>query len=97
VDRRIPAHGIRRHREAIERLSDDELIACIEGTAPLPDADDDAPRMNRRGSPVGLPVDVDRSATAADHDFGDEQGREVLSFLDGETVGTRRPNCRLLR
>jgi hypothetical protein len=43
MDQRIPAHGIRRHREAIERLSDDELIACIQGTAPLPDADDDDP------------------------------------------------------
>jgi hypothetical protein len=27
MDQRIPAHGIQRHREAIERLSDDELIA----------------------------------------------------------------------
>jgi len=34
---------MRRHREVIELLSDDELIARIEGTEPLPDAGDDDP------------------------------------------------------
>jgi HEAT repeat protein len=43
MDERAPASGIRRHCQAIEPLSDDELIACIEGTEPLPDADDDDP------------------------------------------------------
>ena len=43
MDVRVPADGIGHHREAIERLSDDELIARIEGTEPLPDADDDDP------------------------------------------------------
>jgi HEAT repeats len=41
MDERAPADGIRRHRQVIEPLSDDELIARIEGTEPLPDADDD--------------------------------------------------------
>lgn len=40
---RVPADGIRRHRQTIEPLSDDELIARIEGIEPLPDADDDDP------------------------------------------------------
>lgn len=40
MDERAPADGIRRHRHVIEALSDDELIARIEGTEPLPDADD---------------------------------------------------------
>jgi HEAT repeat protein len=40
---RAPANGIRRHRQAIEPLSDDELIARMEGTEPLPDANDDDP------------------------------------------------------
>lgn len=43
MDKRAPANGIRRHRQAIEPLSDDELIARIEDTEPLPDADDDDP------------------------------------------------------
>ncbi len=43
MDQRAPSPGIRRHRQAIEPLSDDELIARIEGTEPLPDADDDDP------------------------------------------------------
>lgn len=43
MDERAPADGIRRHRQVIEPLSDDELIARIEGTEPLPDADDDDP------------------------------------------------------
>lgn len=43
MDERAPGDGIRRHRQAIEQLSDDELIARIEGTEPLPDADDDDP------------------------------------------------------
>lgn len=43
MDERAPADGIRRHRELIEPLSDDELIARIEGTEPLPDVDDDDP------------------------------------------------------
>ena len=43
MDERAPAGGIRRHRQAIEPLSDDELIARIEGTEPLPDTDDDDP------------------------------------------------------
>jgi hypothetical protein len=43
MNERAPAHGIRGHRKAIEPLSDDELIARIEGTGPLPDADDDDP------------------------------------------------------
>jgi HEAT repeat protein len=41
MDERAPADGIRRHREVIDPLSDDELIARIEGTEPLPDAEDD--------------------------------------------------------
>jgi HEAT repeats len=43
MDERAPADGIRRHRQAIDPLSDDELIARIKGTEPLPDADDDDP------------------------------------------------------
>jgi hypothetical protein len=43
MDQRAPADGIRRHRAVIEPLSDDELIARIEATEPLPDADDDDP------------------------------------------------------
>jgi HEAT repeat protein len=43
MEERAPADGIRRHRQAIDPLSDDELIARIEGTEPLPDADDDDP------------------------------------------------------
>jgi HEAT repeat protein len=43
MDERAPADGIRRHREVIGPLSDDELIARIEGLKPLPDADDDDP------------------------------------------------------
>jgi hypothetical protein len=43
VDERAPADGIRRHREVIGPLSDDELTARIEGLKPLPDADDDDP------------------------------------------------------
>jgi hypothetical protein len=43
MDQRIPADGIRLHRQAIEPLSDDELIARMEDTEPLPDADDDDP------------------------------------------------------
>lgn len=40
---RIPAEGIGRWRQVIEPLPDDELIARIEGTEPLPDADDGDP------------------------------------------------------
>jgi HEAT repeat protein len=43
MDERAPADGIRRHGRAIELLSDDELIASIESTEPLPDANDDDP------------------------------------------------------
>src|SRR5437016_14558362 len=43
VDERVPADGIRRHREVIGPLSDDELIARIQTLEPLPDADDDDP------------------------------------------------------
>jgi hypothetical protein len=43
MDQPAPAHGIHRHRLAIAPLSDDELIARIEGIEPLPDADDDDP------------------------------------------------------
>jgi hypothetical protein len=43
VDERAPAHGIRRHRQVIDSMSDDELIARLEGTEPLPDAGDDDP------------------------------------------------------
>jgi HEAT repeat protein len=43
MNERAPADGIRRHRQAIGPLSDDELIARIEGTEPLPDAGDDDP------------------------------------------------------
>jgi hypothetical protein len=43
VDERAPADGIRRHREVIAGLSDDELLARIEGLPPLPDSDDDDP------------------------------------------------------
>jgi HEAT repeat protein len=43
MDARAPADGIRRHRQVIKSLSDDELIARIEGLGPLPDADDDDP------------------------------------------------------
>jgi hypothetical protein len=43
MDERAPADGIRRHRQAIGPLSDDELIARIKGTEPLPDADNDDP------------------------------------------------------
>lgn len=43
MDERAPADGIRRHREAIGPLSDDELIALLESMEPLPDADDDDP------------------------------------------------------
>jgi hypothetical protein len=43
MDERAPVDGIRRHREAIGPLSDDELTARIEGTEPLPDTGDDDP------------------------------------------------------
>lgn len=43
MDARAPGPGIRRHRQVIESLSDDELIARIESLEPLPDADDDDP------------------------------------------------------
>ena len=43
MNARVPADGIRRHREVIGTLSDDELTARIEGTEPLPDAEDDDP------------------------------------------------------
>jgi hypothetical protein len=43
MDERAPAEGIRRHREVIGPLSDDELIARIKALEPLPDADDDDP------------------------------------------------------
>lgn len=43
MDERAPADGIRRHREMIGPLSDDDLIARIERLEPLPDADDDDP------------------------------------------------------
>jgi len=43
MHQRAPADGIRRHREVIRPLSDDELVARIEGLEPLPDADDDDP------------------------------------------------------
>jgi HEAT repeat protein len=43
MDERAPADGVRRHREVIGLLSDDELMARIEGLRPLPDADDDDP------------------------------------------------------
>jgi len=43
MDERVPADGIGRYRQVMEPLSDDELIARIEGTEPLPDADDDDP------------------------------------------------------
>jgi len=43
VDDRTPASGIDRHRQAIGPLSDDELIARIESTEPLPDTGDDDP------------------------------------------------------
>jgi HEAT repeat protein len=43
VDQRVPADGIGRYRQVIESLSDAELVAHIEGTEPLPDADDDDP------------------------------------------------------
>jgi HEAT repeat protein len=43
VDARAPAAGIRRHRQVIEPLSDDELIARIESLEPLPDAHDGDP------------------------------------------------------
>jgi HEAT repeat protein len=43
MDEHAPADGIRRHRQAIDPLPDDELIARIEGTEPLPDPDDDDP------------------------------------------------------
>jgi hypothetical protein len=43
MDERAPADGIRRHREVIGPLSDDELIARIKALEPLPDADDDDP------------------------------------------------------
>jgi len=43
MDERAPADGIRRHRQVIDPLSDDELVARIEDTEPLPDAGDDDP------------------------------------------------------
>ncbi len=43
MDECAPADGIRRYREAIGQLSDDELIARIESLERLPDADDDDP------------------------------------------------------
>lgn len=43
MNERVPAEGIGRYRRVIEPLSDDELIARIERTEPLPDADDDDP------------------------------------------------------
>jgi hypothetical protein len=43
MDQRVPAHGIRRHSQAIKSLADDDLIAHIKATEPLPDADDDDP------------------------------------------------------
>lgn len=43
MDEHAPADGIRRHRQAIDLLPDDELIARIEGTEPLPEAGDDDP------------------------------------------------------
>jgi hypothetical protein len=47
-----PADGINHHRLAIESLSDDELIARIEATEPLPDCprqrqERDTPRLAR--------------------------------------------------
>lgn len=42
MDEGAPAEGIRRHREVIGPLSDDELIARIRALEPLPDADDPA-------------------------------------------------------
>jgi hypothetical protein len=47
MDQRVPADGIRRHREIIDPLSDDQLIARIAATEPLPDADDDDPAWNQ--------------------------------------------------
>jgi len=43
MNERAPADGISRHRQVIGSLSDDELIARIESTEPLPDAGDDDP------------------------------------------------------
>jgi HEAT repeat protein len=43
MDERVPADGIRRHREVIGPLSDAEPIARIKGLTPLPAADDDDP------------------------------------------------------
>ena len=43
MDERVPADAIRRHREVIGPLSDDELIARIETLEPLPDADNGDP------------------------------------------------------
>lgn len=40
MNERVPVEGIGRHGRVIEPLSDDELIARIEHTEPLPDADD---------------------------------------------------------
>jgi hypothetical protein len=40
MDARVPADGIGRHRQVIESLSDDELIARIQSLEPLPDGDD---------------------------------------------------------
>jgi hypothetical protein len=39
----VAADGIRRQREIIDELSDDELVAWLESIEPLPDADDDDP------------------------------------------------------
>jgi len=43
MDERVPADGMARYRQVIKLLSDDELVARIEATEPLPDAGDDDP------------------------------------------------------
>jgi hypothetical protein len=43
MDERAPADGIRRHRQVIGPLSDDDLIAQITTLEPLTDADYDDP------------------------------------------------------
>jgi HEAT repeat protein len=43
MEERAPADGVRRHRRAIEPLSDERLIARIAATDPLPDGGDDDP------------------------------------------------------
>jgi hypothetical protein len=62
MDERAPAEGIRRHREVIGPLSDDELIARIKALEPLPDADDDDPAWLEDAT-------WDRAMTKALHHF----------------------------